>query len=238
MKLITMVASLLLLFSFFKGTPNQLAGIKQLEKQLGPEVLNKDAEWFETWKVTGKALENHLPVYYSQYDLPDGHRMCATSAAAMAAKYLRAIDDQEQYLSIRSLYGDTTNVMAQVRALKAVGIHAEFRTNANTRDIYEALEKQQVVLVGWYHYGNTLRGEPPMCSSSDCGHWSIIHGFNNRYTHEATWVMSDPAGKPLLDVGGHDRNQSGYRVEVPQKAFNYRWLIEGKNTGWAIFVSP
>ena len=48
--------SLLPFFKWFRETPHQMAAIKQLEDSLlEKDLLNEDAEWFQTWKTTGRS---------------------------------------------------------------------------------------------------------------------------------------------------------------------------------------
>ena len=48
--------------------------------------------------------------------------------------------------------------------------------------------------------------------------------------------MTDPAGLPNIEEGGHNPALSGYRVSVRQAAFHQRWQVNGAKSGWAIFV--
>ena len=53
--LVALVGTLALLpfFQFFRGTPHQLAAVKELEESLPEELLAEDADWFESWKASG-----------------------------------------------------------------------------------------------------------------------------------------------------------------------------------------
>ena len=49
--LVVMALALLPFFQFFRGTPHQLAAVKQLEESLPPSLLEEDeAGWFQAWK--------------------------------------------------------------------------------------------------------------------------------------------------------------------------------------------
>ena len=232
------MASLALLpfFQFFRGTPHQLAAISELERSLPQGVLDEDAAWYEAWRASGVAQEVHMPTYYRQLDLPNGRRMCFTSAAAMVAGFYKKVRSQEEYNRIRARFGDSTSVMAQVKALTSLGLQVRYVQDADASDIEAEIDDGRPVLVGWLHAGDLLRGEPPMCSSDTCGHWSVIHGYSGRYSNDSEWLMSDPMGVPDMGHGGHNPALSGYRVRVRQAEFHQRWQVDGPHSGWAIFV--
>ena len=232
------MASLALLpfFQFFRGTPHQLAAISELERSLPQGVLDEDAAWYEAWRASGVAQEVHMPTYYRQLDLPNGPRMCFTSAAAMVAGFYKKVRSQEEYNRIRARFGDSTSVMAQVKALTSLGLQVRYVQDADASDIEAEIDDGRPVLVGWLHGGDLLRGEPPMCSSDTCGHWSVIHGYSGRYSNDSEWLMSDPMGVPDMAHGGHNPALSGYRVQVRQAEFHQRWQVDGPQSGWAIFV--
>ena len=51
--LLVMGLALLPFFKFFRGTPHQLAAIKELEESVPEELLAEDADWFQSWKESG-----------------------------------------------------------------------------------------------------------------------------------------------------------------------------------------
>ena len=201
-------------------------------------MLDEDAAWYEAWRASGVAQEVHIPSYYRQLDLPNGPRMCFTSAAAMVAGFYKKVRSQEEYNRIRARFGDSTSVMAQVKALTSLGLQVRYVQDADASDIEAEIDDGRPVLVGWLHAGDLLRGEPPMCSSDTCGHWSVIHGYSGRYSNDSEWLMSDPMGVPDMAHGGHNPALSGYRVRVRQAEFHQRWQVDGPHSGWAIFIDP
>lgn len=234
---LVMGLALLPFFEFFKrDVPHRAAAIKQLEEAMPSELLSEDAEWFQAWKASGIDQEVYVPHYFRQLDLPGGERKCFTSAAAMVAAQARRVKTQEQYESVLRPFGDTTSVGAHVKALTSLGLTVTFTQSADAEDVMEAIDSGIPVLVGWLHQGNMLRGEPPMCSNSTCGHWSVIHGYSGRHSGDPSWLMSDPAGLPDIERGGHNPALSGYRVSVRQAAFHQRWQVDGLKSGWAIFA--
>ena len=228
--------ALLPFFQFFRGTPHQLAAISELERSLPQSVLDEDAAWYEAWRASGIAQEIYMPTYFRQLDLPNGPRMCFTSAAAMVAGFYKKVRSQEGYNRIRARFGDSTSVMAPVKALTSLGLQVRYVQDADASDIEAEIDDGRPVLVGWLHGGDLLRGEPPMCSSETCGHWSVIHGYSGRYSNDSDWLMSDPMGVPDMAHGGHNPALSGYRVRVRQAEFHQRWQVDGPHSGWAIFV--
>jgi|TARA_Y100000033_G_scaffold48432_1_gene55278 hypothetical protein len=235
--LLIMGLALLPFFEFFKrDVPHRAAAVKILEDSLPRELLEEDSAWIQAWKAGGIDQEVHMPRYFRQLDLPSGARMCFTSAAAMVAVHHKKVHTQEEYSRIRAKFGDTTSIGAHVKALTSLGLTVTFTQSADADDVMEAIDSGIPVLVGWLHQGNMLRGEPPMCSSKTCGHWSVIHGYSGRYSNDPSWLMSDPAGVPYIEEGGHNSALSGYRVSVRQAAFYQRWQADGPKSGWAIFA--
>ena len=177
-----------------------------------------------------------MPRYFRQLDLPHGSRMCFTSASAMIAAFHKKVGSQEEYARIRERYGETTSVGAHVKALTSLGLTVTFTQAADAEDVMEAIDSGIPVMVGWLHRGDMLRGEPPMCGSETCGHWSVIHGYSGRYSNDPSWLMSDPLGLPDIERGSHNAALSGHRVSVRQAAFHQRWQVDGAKSGWAIFA--
>ena len=134
-------------------------------------------------------------------------------------------------------FGDTTSVYAHVKALTSLGLRVRFVDNADAEDVMEAIDAGILCWSAGMHQGNMLRGEPPMCGSDTCGHWSVLHGYQSGDTATTpSWLMSDPAGLPDIERGGHNPALSGYRVSVRQAAFHQRWQDQGPRSGWAIFA--
>ena len=235
--LLVMGLALLPFFEFFKrDVPHRAAAVKILEDSLPRELLEEDAAWVQAWKASGIDQEVYMPRYFRQLDLPHGARMCFTSASAMVSVFHKKVGSQEEYSQIRAKYGDTTSVSAHVKALTSLGLTVTFTQTADAEDVMEAIDSGIPVMVGWLHRGNMLRGEPPMCGTETCGHWSVIHGYSGRYSNDASWLMSDPAGMPSIEEGLHNPALSGHRVSIRQAAFYQRWQVDGPKSGWAIFA--
>ena len=226
-----MVLTLLPFFAHFRGTPHQLAAIKEFEDSLPEELLREDAAWFEAWKASGIAQQILVP-YFNQLNNKSGqgYRECFSSSMAMVSAFYGKVKTDDQYNRIRGKFGDTTSISAQVNTLRSLGLHAEFRQDGDGSLIEAEIAAGRPVAVGWLHRGDMSRGEPPMCDSYGCGHWSVIVGFDKE-----NWIIHDPRGTPLMERGGHSR-YGGRNVKVSRQAFKQRWEAEGSGTGWLILV--
>ena len=226
--------SLLPFFKWFRETPHQMAAIKQLEDSItDPALLDEEAEWFQTWKTTGRSEQVSGVPYYSQLDSQTGYgyRECFDAAAAMVAAFHHATNGLDEYRQVRRKFGDTTEVHSQVSALRALGLDAEFRKNVRVEDIEIEIDAGRPLMVGWLHRGNFAEGQPAVCDSEGCGHWSVIVGYN-----KDEFIAMDPMGKPYMETGGHNPKRSGELIKMSRPAFYQRFLIEGESSGWAIFV--
>lgn len=232
-----MALALLPFFEYFRGTPHQAAAVKELEDALPQELLAEDAAWFEAWKASGIAQKAVVP-YVHQLDFQNnGYRRCLDASAAMLAIMYGKVGSAEEYGEVRKKFGDTTDVKAQVRTLRELGLHAEFRNDADGALVEAEIASGRPVLVGWLHKGNMLRGEPPDCGSQTCGHWSVIVGFEGTAsTGDAQWVLHDPMGAPDIERGGHPHRYGGKNVKVKRGTFKQRWQVEGPRSGWVILV--
>lgn len=229
--------NLLPFFQFFRGTPHQLAAIKELEESVSEELLDEDSDWFQAWKASGYDQEIYMP-YFKQLDNKTGTgiRECFSSAAAMVAAYYKKVWTDDEYNKIRAQFGDTTSVEAQLAALRSLGLQAEFRKDGDADMLELEVENGRPVLVGWLHHGNMLRGEPPMCNGLGCGHWSVISGYAGKNSSDPEWIMQDPRGLPDMERGGHSNPHLGRNARVRQAAFYQRWQVNGPGTGWVILV--
>ena len=231
---VVVVFSLLPFFQFFKkGDPHQLAAIAELEKSIDDVLLTDEAEWFQMWKTSGIHQEVYGVPYYNQLDSPTGYgyRECFDSAAAMVAAFHRTVQSQDAYRKVRRKHGDTTEVHAQVSALRSLGLDAEFRQNVRVEDIEIEIDAGRPLMVGWLHKGDFSKGKPAVCDNNGCGHWSVIIGYD-----KDDFIAMDPMGKPDMDHGGHDTTKSGELIRMSRPAFYQRWSIEGEASGWAVFV--
>ena len=229
--------ALLPFFQFFRGTPHQLAAIKELEESVPKELLEEDSDWFATWRESGRDLEVYMP-YFSQRDNKTGfgYRECFSSAAAMVAAYYKKVKTDDEYIAIRSKYGDTTSVEANLKALSELGLTAEFRKDGDADLVELEIENGRPVLAAYLHHGDLSRGEPPMCSGLSCGHWLVLSGYAGKHSNDPEWIAQDPRGLPDLVKGGHKNPHLGRNARIRQAEFYQRWQSEGPGTGWVILV--
>ena len=237
---LSLMLSLYPFFEFFRaGNPYHLAAVQQLQDQIessAPELLDDDAEWFQTWKESGLAVRTYGVPYFSQYfddDSGFGYRRCFTYAAAMVAVHHGKIATAADYNVLRIRHGSSISVDAQLSTLRALGLDAEFRQDADEAAIEAELMAGRPVLVGWLHQGDLQHG-PPSCDGYGCGHWSVITGMNGGV--ESAWVMHDPAGTPAPVAGGHVTRIGGKNTLYPRAVFRQRWMVDGPGTGWMITV--
>ena len=232
--MLAMGLSLLPFFHWFRGTPHQLAAVKQFEESVPKELLEEDAAWFEAWKESGIDQEVRMP-YFTQFDNVTGmgHRECFSSAAAMVAAYWGKVRTDDEYNAIRARYGDTTSVEAQIKALESLGLSAEFRKDADADVVEIEIEMGRPVLVGWLHQGPA---DAPACGGNGCGHWSVISGYAGKRSPDPEWIMQDPRGLYDFDKGQHVNPHLGRNMRVRQAEFRPRWSVEGPGTGWVILV--
>ena len=170
-----------------------------------------------------------LPVpFETQHDnaTGTGWRECFSSSCAMLARFHGKVAGDDEYNRIRARYGDTTAAVAQVSALRALGLRADFWSNGRTRDLAHQIKGGRPVAVGWLHRGPI--GKPTG------GHWSVIVGLDG----PDHFLMHDPYGEPLLQSGGHIRGSSGRFVRCSWAGFRPRWEVEGEATGWYVTAAP
>lgn len=174
--------------------------------------------------------------YYTQLDSATSHdqRMCFTSTNSMAAEYLKpgclgGGNNADDVFLTRHVFkhGDTTNPIAQVRALEGLGITATYRQNLNRQDIVDQLRKGIPVPVGYLHRG-------PVGRPSGGGHWALIIGID---MEKSQYIVHDPYGDCDLVHGGFPVPASGARVRYSFRNFEKRWEVEGPKTGWGLILT-
>ena len=167
--------------------------------------------------------------YFYQLDNQSGKgsRECFSSSCAMIAAFHGKVTSDDEYNKIRKNFGDTTDSMAQLKALRHLGLNAKFITNGNTTIIENEIRNDRPVAVGWLHHGAITK-------PSGGGHWSVIRGFTP--TH---FVHNDPYGEASMVNGGYVSNKikAGNGIRYSRKNWLRRWEVDGQNTGWAILVN-
>ena len=178
--------------------------------------------------MTEKSVALNVPYEY-QLDNKSGYgyRECFSSTCAMIAKYYGKIKTDDEYNQIRSKYGDTTLVSAQIAALKSLGLNAKFVTNGNAKFLENEINTGHPVAVGWVHKGSI---DKPIGD----GHWTCCIGYT-----PTSFVFNDPNGEADMvngDYVSHDPLR-GKGVKYSRKNWLRRWEYDGQNTGWALIVT-
>jgi len=222
------------LFKYYKhGLPYQDAAVKMLEERLMaayPDLMSRDQEWFKVWSQAGKqAAPKNLVLnvpYESQRDNKSGtgFRECFSSSAAMVAKFYGKVGNDDEYNSIRARFGDSTDVSAQLQALRLLGLHAEFEQKLSIADLERETSSGRPVLVGWLHHGSYQ-------APSGGGHWSVVVG-----TDATSVIHNDPYGMADVVNGGYKSAQGGKYVHYSKQYWLPRWLVEGASSGWGVLV--
>lgn len=166
--------------------------------------------------------------YFNQRDnlSGQGNRECFSSSCAMVAAFYGKVKTDDEYNTKRAVYGDTTEALAQIKTLKALGIDAVFRQNLTPRDLEVEIDAGRPVAVGWLHKG-TVTGP------NGGGHWSVVVG----YTPQA-FIHNDPFGEADMVGGGYVNATGGKAVAYSRKNWLRRWEADGAGTGWGVVVKP
>lgn len=224
-------------FRFYKGLPHQQAAVQQLQEAMPASLLKPDATWIQTYRAAGKQSEKAPPSnplrvpYFSQRDSATRHalRMCFSSSCAMLIEALRpgtlsGPNGDDAYLGRVLRYGDTTDPMAQLKALGSYGIEASFTKHANWQTVEHQIDKGIPVPLGFLHHGTAS-------APGGGGHWLCCIG----YAPDAL-IVHDPFGEIDLARGGY-LNNWGARLRYSRKNFGPRWMVEGPGSGWAIIAN-
>jgi hypothetical protein len=221
----------------WKGLPHQRAAMQQFWEAVPSSLKKPDSAWVETWRAAGKQdkprqLTNPLRVpYFSQRDSSTEHalRMCFSSSCAMLLETLKpgtlaGPNGDDAYLGRVLRYGDTTDAMAQLKALASFGIDATLTKHANWRTVEQQIDKGIPVPLGFLHKGSA---SAPVGG----GHWLCCVGYTDQ-----SLVVHDPFGEIDLARGGY-LNNWGARLSYSHRNFGPRWMVEGPGTGWAIIAT-
>ena len=241
--------TLVQLFQHYRGQPHQTAALYEMEADLranGYEVaMSRARPWFATWsyaEVSQKPpLQQQGPPpkallkvpYFSQMDNSggEGWRECASSSCAMLAAFWRKVSPdsvgETAYIELRKRFGETTDPMAHVAALRELGLTVDFRTTGTAALLRQELAAGRPVAVGWLHHG-------PVSAPSGGGHWSVVIGYG-----PSDFVHHDPFGEANLLGGGYVSTAvgAGRSVRYSATAWLPRWVPKGAD-GWMITARP
>jgi GH24 family phage-related lysozyme (muramidase) len=183
--------------------------------------------------VQGKVLSVK---YFPQRDsaTTHAHRMCFSSSCAMMADYLKPtaiqVAEQEDDYYMKNFvfkYGDTTNSAAQIKALRDLGITAQFRNDLYQSDIESQINKGIPVPIGILHHG-------PVSAPRGGGHWICVIGWDKK---TGEYIVHDPYGELDSINGGYYGSTNGANRRYSYANLNKRWMIEGHGSGWGIIAT-
>lgn len=168
--------------------------------------------------------------YYSQRDnktqgSDDWTRTCFSSSCAMLAKFLKpnSITGDDDYISKRRKFGDSTDPSAQVKCLNSLGIKARFVQNLNNTSLKAQIDRGRPVPCGILHKG-------PAAAPTGGGHWLIVIGYD-----ETGFIVHDPWGE-IDHASGTYISTNGKSLHYSYRLFDSRWTVYGASDGWAIVV--
>ena len=152
-------------FKYYKGESHQQRAVELLYDELKKKSKENDAVWIETYRTPfapsedneSPTIANPLDVeYQSQNDNASGtgYRECFSSSCAMVAMYYGKVTNDDEYNVHRAKFGDSTDAQAQVRSLRALGLEANFITNATTEDLKHQIDIGRPTPCGWLHHGS------------------------------------------------------------------------------------
>ena len=159
-------------FRYYEGEPHQMEAVQMLQQAMPDSLLKSDAAWIQKYRETpepsGEAvLANPLDVpYCAQLDNPSGqgYRECFSSSCAMVALFWGVIKEENEYHRLRPQYGDSTDPIAQVRTLRALGLNAEFKQVGSKENIMASIDAGRPAPLGFLHHGHYT-------APTGGGHW-------------------------------------------------------------------
>jgi GH24 family phage-related lysozyme (muramidase) len=164
--------------------------------------------------------------YYSQRDnARDPSRTCFSSSCAMMLKGIKpnSIKNDDEYINTVFRYGDTTSASAQLSALEAYGVQADFKQNGGWADIDSQLVQGIAVPIGILHKGH-------VSNPVGGGHWIVIIG---RTEDNSAYIVHDPYGDLDL-INGSYISSNGKAKQYSKKNLGPRWKVEPGDSGWFI----
>ena len=220
-------------FTYYKGQKNQIEAVeilRQLVLEVDGSLMEPDAPWILKYRARSpRPPSARLNVsYQSQLDNEIGpHRTCFSSSVAMAVMFHlpEQFKSDEDYISIRQRFGDSTDPIAHLHAVRSIGLKCEYSQGMSSADLEDLIDEGVPVPCGWLHKG-TL-------SNPSGGHWSCCIGYDSD-----SFLHMDPYGVCNQTTGQYGaKDGSNVRYSRSQWA-NQRWQVEGPGTGWAMIIRP
>ena len=213
---------------YYNNQEHQNFALDFLQDQIPPGTM---AKFSDLWRSGPKntIAKGHLlkvPYEYQLDNGPTGYRECFSSSCAMVARFYGKCKNDNVYNQIRSVYGDSTDVNAQLKALKFLGLNATFTQRASEALLEAEIDAGRPVVCGWLHKG-------PVGAPGGGGHYSVAFGYTTN-----SWIFHVPNGEADLVNGGYVNHTKGKEVSYNKKNWNKRWLVEGPTSGWAVIIKP
>jgi len=216
-------------FKYYKeGLSHQEKAIEELFHSIDADLKSTDADWIRLYRnevLVDKKNPLDVP-YQHQLDNASGQggRECFSSCCAMVAMYYGKVSNDDEYNKVRSEYGDTVLASSHIKALTALGLKAEFITNATTDDLKRQIDDGRPTPCGWLHLG-------PWYKPRGHGHYAVVVGYTDN-----EWIVSDPFGVADLRRGSYLNYGNGKNLEYSKKYWNPRWVVEGEGSGWMMDI--
>jgi hypothetical protein len=217
---------------WFSGLPHQTTAWDALQTTLTADQLAAFTKNYRTPSMKPVTPKPNVPVfplgvpYYYQRDSKTGHgeRSCQSSAIAMCIEYFdpSLIKDDDDYLKLVLIYGDTVSQSAHKKALDSLGIKNQFSTSGTEGELTRILSLGCPVPIGILHRGSIQ-------DPSGGGHYVTLIGFDDKNFH-----VHDPFGELDLINGGYPKAgpTDGKNKRYSRSNLMKRWLINSKSDGW------
>lgn len=175
--------------------------------------------------ANGDVVIAGFPYFWQCNNASDGWRECQSSSIAMCLKFLGIgnLTDDQDYIDVVDLYGDTTERQPHYDAMKHLGYTgAKWHTNLNAETIKAEISKGKPVAVGALHKG-------PVSNPTGGGHFVVLYGYGPDY-----WLVMDPYGEADLVNGDFAACSptAGKAQHYSFKNFNPRLFVSAPNDGW------
>ena len=170
-------------------------------------TMNKYTRWYNqiTERAPSRITEDYTETHHIQ------------------PRSLGGTDDE--YNLVRARFGDTTDSMAQVKALRHLGLNPRFVQNLTLAQLKAEIASGRPLATGWLHQGSYR-------SPSGGGHWSVVVGTQDKAT-----VHHDPFGASDIVNGGYKSATGGKFVVYADQYWLPRWEVKGGD-GWAMLIAP
>jgi hypothetical protein len=217
---------------WYGGQPHQDAAWDGLEASLTEEQLGKFAAAYRSANRPPQAAAKPKPTfplavpYYYQRDSKTGHgeRSCQSSAIAMCLEYFdpSLIKNDDDYLRLVLIYGDTVSQSAHKKALDSLGVKNQFSTSGTEGELIRILDLGCPVPIGILHKGSIQ-------NPTGGGHYITLIGYDDK-----SFYVHDPFGELDLVNGGYPKAgpTDGKNKRYSRPNLMKRWLISSKSDGW------